>query len=201
MIVARDAGDERMLSITEAGEAWLSQHAGAEHEACVRPAERRGSADDATREPASRTGDFQASRPTRLLGSLGRRASSEEAALALAVLVNRAVTRLHNLARTKPTARKAQPDWPPGRNCRTRRAAWSCRPAPAATWPPASPAAASDDSSAAAVSVVSTARVREPSSSVREIGFDTRPAAKRASLNRPPTAAWISVARRARRCA
>ena len=36
----------------------------------------------------------------------------EQAALALAVLVNRAVTRLHNLSRTEAAARKEQPDWP-----------------------------------------------------------------------------------------
>jgi hypothetical protein len=35
-----------------------------------------------------------------------------EAALALAVLVARAVTRLHNLARTESSARKDQPEWP-----------------------------------------------------------------------------------------
>jgi hypothetical protein len=38
--------------------------------------------------------------------------SPEEAALALAVLTNRAVARLHNLARTEAGARKEQPDWP-----------------------------------------------------------------------------------------
>lgn len=37
---------------------------------------------------------------------------SEETALALAVLVNRAVTRLHNLSRAEAAARKEQPDWP-----------------------------------------------------------------------------------------
>ncbi len=36
----------------------------------------------------------------------------EEGALALATLVNRAVARLHTLARTEAAARKAQPDWP-----------------------------------------------------------------------------------------
>jgi hypothetical protein len=36
----------------------------------------------------------------------------EETALALAVLVNRAVTRLHNLSRAEAAARKEQPDWP-----------------------------------------------------------------------------------------
>lgn len=37
---------------------------------------------------------------------------AEEAALALATLLNRAATRLHGLARTESTARKEQPDWP-----------------------------------------------------------------------------------------
>jgi hypothetical protein len=36
----------------------------------------------------------------------------EEAALALAGLVSRAVTRLHNLSRTEANARKEQADWP-----------------------------------------------------------------------------------------
>ena len=37
---------------------------------------------------------------------------AEEAALALAVLVNRAVTRLHMLSRSEAGSRKDQPDWP-----------------------------------------------------------------------------------------
>ena len=36
----------------------------------------------------------------------------EEAALALTVLANRTVARLHSLARSEATARKDQPDWP-----------------------------------------------------------------------------------------
>lgn len=36
----------------------------------------------------------------------------EAAALALAVLVNRAVARLHTLSRTEAAARKEQSDWP-----------------------------------------------------------------------------------------
>jgi hypothetical protein len=36
----------------------------------------------------------------------------EEAALALSVLVNRAGTRLHNIARAESSARKGEPDWP-----------------------------------------------------------------------------------------
>jgi len=36
----------------------------------------------------------------------------EESALALAALINRAVARLHTLARTEAAARKEQPDWP-----------------------------------------------------------------------------------------
>jgi hypothetical protein len=38
--------------------------------------------------------------------------AAEEAALALAVLIARAVTRLHGLSRAEATARKEQPDWP-----------------------------------------------------------------------------------------
>ena len=38
--------------------------------------------------------------------------SPEDSALTLAVLVNRAVARLHTLARTEAAARKEQPDWP-----------------------------------------------------------------------------------------
>ncbi len=37
---------------------------------------------------------------------------SEETAVALATLVNRAVARLHTLARSEAAARKDQPDWP-----------------------------------------------------------------------------------------
>lgn len=37
---------------------------------------------------------------------------AEEAALALAVLINRAVVRLHGLSRGEASARKEQPDWP-----------------------------------------------------------------------------------------
>jgi hypothetical protein len=36
----------------------------------------------------------------------------EEAALALAVLANRAVARLHALSRVEASGRKDQPDWP-----------------------------------------------------------------------------------------
>ena len=36
----------------------------------------------------------------------------EEAAQALAVLLNRAVARLHSLARSEAAARKGQPEWP-----------------------------------------------------------------------------------------
>ena len=35
-----------------------------------------------------------------------------EAAIALAVLLNRAATRLHNLARAESTATKGAPEWP-----------------------------------------------------------------------------------------
>lgn len=59
--------------------------------------------------PAPR--DFQAS-ADEVLGQLTEALPPEEAVLALAVLVNRAVARLHSVARTQATARKAQPDWP-----------------------------------------------------------------------------------------
>ena len=55
--------------------------------------------------------DYQAVADQVLDGLLAERAA-EDAALALAVLVNRAVTRLHNLARAEAAARKEQPDWP-----------------------------------------------------------------------------------------
>jgi len=47
-----------------------------------------------------------------LLAQVSEGLAPEEAALALAVLVNRAVTRLHNLSRGEASARKDQPDWP-----------------------------------------------------------------------------------------
>jgi hypothetical protein len=46
------------------------------------------------------------------LDTLASELGAEEEALALAVLVNRAVARLHNLARRETTARKDQPEWP-----------------------------------------------------------------------------------------
>jgi hypothetical protein len=47
-----------------------------------------------------------------LLAGLADRLEAEEAALALAVLISRAVTRLHNLSRAEASARKDQPEWP-----------------------------------------------------------------------------------------
>jgi len=47
-----------------------------------------------------------------LIASLAEGRPPEEAALALAVLVNRAGTRLHNLTRGEASARKEQPEWP-----------------------------------------------------------------------------------------
>jgi hypothetical protein len=38
--------------------------------------------------------------------------SADEAAIALAVLINRAATRLHNLARSEATTTKDTPAWP-----------------------------------------------------------------------------------------
>jgi hypothetical protein len=62
----------------------------------------------ATPEPAT---DFQAAADA-AIGGVSAGLGPEEAALALAVLVNRAVTRLHNLGRTEAAARKGQPEWP-----------------------------------------------------------------------------------------
>jgi hypothetical protein len=55
--------------------------------------------------------DYQAA-ADQLLDGLVAQLASDEAALALAVLVNRAVSRLHNLSRGEATARKEQADWP-----------------------------------------------------------------------------------------
>jgi len=55
--------------------------------------------------------DYQAEADA-LLGGLAEGLASQEAGLALAVLVNRAVSRLHNLSRAEAGARKDQPDWP-----------------------------------------------------------------------------------------
>jgi hypothetical protein len=45
------------------------------------------------------------------LGGVVDELPGQEAALALAVLINRAATRLHALSRGEATARKEQPDW------------------------------------------------------------------------------------------
>ena len=55
--------------------------------------------------------DFQAE-VDRYLAELLSGLAPEQAALALAVLTNRAAARLHSLARPEATARKGQPDWP-----------------------------------------------------------------------------------------
>ena len=55
--------------------------------------------------------DLQAAADQALDGLVANGAP-EETALALAVLVTRAVTRLHNLSRAEAAARKEQPDWP-----------------------------------------------------------------------------------------
>jgi hypothetical protein len=47
-----------------------------------------------------------------LIGGFAAGLEPTEVALALAVLVGRSVTRLHNLARSEATARKEQADWP-----------------------------------------------------------------------------------------
>ena len=46
------------------------------------------------------------------LAALTEGLDSEAAAQQLAVLLNRAATRLHNLARTEAAERKGQPSWP-----------------------------------------------------------------------------------------
>ena len=55
--------------------------------------------------------DYQAQADA-LLASFADGLSPDAAALALAVLVNRGVTRLHGLARAEAAARKDQPEWP-----------------------------------------------------------------------------------------
>jgi hypothetical protein len=62
-------------------------------------------------QPVEGQRDFQAEADA-LLGGVVDGLAATEAALALAVLVNRAVTRLHTLARGEASARKGQPDWP-----------------------------------------------------------------------------------------
>jgi hypothetical protein len=64
-------------------------------------------------QPASGPGsaDFQAWADD-VLARLSAGLAPDQAALALAVLVQRAVARLHTLARSEAAARKAQPDWP-----------------------------------------------------------------------------------------
>jgi len=50
--------------------------------------------------------------PDEVLDGLVAQRQPAEAALALAVLINRAVARLHTLSRSEANARKEQPDWP-----------------------------------------------------------------------------------------
>jgi hypothetical protein len=69
----------------------------------------RGASQDSASGPGS--ADFQAS-ADEVLARLSADLAPDKAALALAVLVNRAVARLHTLARAEAAARKAQPDWP-----------------------------------------------------------------------------------------
>jgi hypothetical protein len=57
------------------------------------------------------SGDYQALADA-LIGGLAEGRPPEEVALALAVLLNRAGTRLHNLTRAEANARKGQPAWP-----------------------------------------------------------------------------------------
>jgi hypothetical protein len=51
-------------------------------------------------------------RADQLLESLIEALSTEEQALALALLANRTATRLHNLSRAEAQARKGQDSWP-----------------------------------------------------------------------------------------
>jgi hypothetical protein len=62
-------------------------------------------------QPGEGQRDFQAEADG-LLGGMVDGLGGEEAALALAVLASRAVTRLHNLSRGEASARKGQTDWP-----------------------------------------------------------------------------------------
>jgi hypothetical protein len=62
-----------------------------------------------SQEPGHR--DYQAEADA-LLSKLTEGLASDEAALALATLASRVVTRLHNVARAEANARKNQPDWP-----------------------------------------------------------------------------------------
>ena len=59
----------------------------------------------------SEAGEAQA-RADALLDEYVSQASSSTAAVELAWLLNRAATRLHNLARAEAAARKDQPAWP-----------------------------------------------------------------------------------------
>ena len=55
--------------------------------------------------------DYQAEADA-YLAQLTAGLSPEEVALALALLANRAATRLHNLARAESASRKGTPEWP-----------------------------------------------------------------------------------------
>jgi hypothetical protein len=59
----------------------------------------------------NRAADYQALADA-LLAGFADGLGPEEAALALAVLVNRAGTRLHNLSRGEASAHKDLPEWP-----------------------------------------------------------------------------------------
>jgi len=72
---------------------------------------RRESVGRAEAGQAGGPGEYQA-RADGLLAELVDGLGPEDATLALAVLLNRAGTRLYNLTRGEASARKAQPDWP-----------------------------------------------------------------------------------------
>jgi hypothetical protein len=55
--------------------------------------------------------DYQ-SEADALLNGLTEGLAAEEAAVALAILTNRSVARLHNVSRAGAAERKDQPDWP-----------------------------------------------------------------------------------------
>jgi hypothetical protein len=62
-------------------------------------------------QPPHGQADYQALADT-LLTTVVEGLGPADAALALAVLVNRASARLHNLSRGEATAHKEQPEWP-----------------------------------------------------------------------------------------
>jgi hypothetical protein len=111
--VAEPAGD-----VQAAGEPASEVQASAEPAGDVRPAAEAAGDVQITAESVSDVqaaaelaGDVQAAADAAIAG-LSAGLGPEQTALALAVLANRAVTRLHALGRTEAAARKGQPEWP-----------------------------------------------------------------------------------------